>query len=74
MAGRFVRGLVTGLVLGVGVVGAVSVLVLPPVRRPQPPAPQPIVVERTYGPPPSDLPRLRSETAPPQPATPTGDE
>jgi hypothetical protein len=72
MAGRFVRGLVTGLVLGVGMAGAVSVLVLPPVDSPV--APAPVVVERSYGPPPGGLPRLRSETAPPQPATPTGDE
>lgn len=74
MAGRFLRGLVTGLVVGLGGAAVVSVLVLPPVDRTTPDAPEPVTIERSYGPPANSLPRLTSESSPPAPSTPQGDE
>jgi hypothetical protein len=73
MAGRFARGLLAGLVIGTCVAGAVSLMALPPVAAKQPSA-QDVQLERSYGPPASDLPHLRSDTTPPAAPVPQGDE
>ena len=68
MAGRFARGLVTGLVLGGCVAVAAALVTPPPGGDATAASPEPVAVERTYGPQPSALPRLRSETAPAEPS------
>ena len=68
MTGRFARGLVTGLVLGACVAIVALLAAPPPVGDATEASPEPVAVERTYGPQPNGLPRLRSETAPAQPA------
>jgi hypothetical protein len=74
MAGRFVRGFLTGLAVGLVAVAAISVLAPRPHSDATAAGIEPAAVERTYGPRAGGLPRLRSDTAPAQPATPPGDE
>lgn len=70
MAGGFARGLVTGVALGACVAAAVSLVVPPPVGDATAASPVRVELERTTGPQPSGLPRLRSESAPAVPTEP----